>query len=255
MATERSTERVRHELKFRIAEVARTERITPRVVRVTLKSDDFESFRSDAYDDHVKLFVAAPGTELVLPERGPNGLIFPEGVPRPEARDYTPRSFDREAGELVIDFVLHGGGPATVWAANARPGDRVGIGGPRASFVVRGDFDWYLLVGDETALPAIGRRIEELPDEARIIAFIEVEDPAERQQFSTTANRELHWIFRNAPGTPNLPEMVRTAALPAGTDYAFVAGEAAMAAAVREHLLTARHAGRVHQGGRILAAG
>src|SRR5690606_33763287 len=97
-------ERVRHELRFRIAEVVRNERITPRMARITLALPEFESFRSDAYDDHVKLFFPPPGGPLVMPARGPNGLVFPEGVPRPEARDYTPRRFDPATGELVIDF-------------------------------------------------------------------------------------------------------------------------------------------------------
>ncbi len=37
------------------------------------------------------------------------------------------------------------------------------IGGPRGLAVVPDDFDWYWLIGDETALPAIGRFIEGPP--------------------------------------------------------------------------------------------
>src|SRR5690606_5189977 len=203
---ERQVERVRHELRFRIAEVVRNERITPRMARITLTSPDFEGFRSDAYDDHVKLFFAPPGESLAMPTPGANGLVFPEGAVRPEARDYTPRRFDRARREVVIDFVLHGDGPAASWAARAASGDTVGVGGPRASFVVRGEFDWYLLVGDETALPAIARRIEELPSGARVMAFVEVADAAERQQFETAAALELHWLLRDDPGAPKLVE-------------------------------------------------
>lgn len=232
-------ERVRHELRFRIAEVVRNERITPRMARITLALPEFESFRSDAYDDHVKLFFPPPGGPLVMPARGPNGLVFPEGVPRPEARDYTPRRFDPATGELVIDFVLHGEGPATAWAAAAEPGDRLGVGGPRASFVVHGRHDWYLLVGDETALPAIGRRLEELPAGARAVAFIEVADAAERQDLQAVASFELHWLERDTGG-PGLAARVAAARLPAGLGYAFVAGEAGMAAALRAHLVADR---------------
>lgn len=234
---ERQVERVRHELRFRIAEVVRKERLTPRMLRVTLTSPDFADFRSDAYDDHVKLFFAAPGGSLAMPERGPNGLVFPEGAVQPEARDYTPRRFDRARRELVIDFVLHGDGPATRWAARAAPGDTVGVGGPRASFVVHGDFDWYLLAGDETALPAIGRRMEELPRGARVLAFVEVADAAERQRFELATSHELHWLLRQEPGAPGLVATVAAATLPAGTGYAFIAGEAAIATALREQLV------------------
>ena len=234
---ERQVERVRHELRFRIAEVVRNERITSRMARITLTSPDFEGFRSDAYDDHVKLFFAPPGESLAMPTPGPNGLVFPEGAVRPEARDYTPRRFDRARREVVIDFVLHGDGPAASWAARAASGDTVGVGGPRASFVVRGEFDWYLLVGDETALPAIARRIEELPSGARVMAFVEVAGAAERQQFETAAALELHWLLRDDPGAPKLVEAVAATDLPAGTGYAFVAGEAAMATALRAQLV------------------
>lgn len=232
----RTTERVRHELRFRIARVVASERITPRMVRITLHDPDFAHFRSDAYDDHVKLFFARPGEKLELPVPGPNGLDFP-GT-RPEGRDYTPRRYDTDKCEVVIDFVLHGDGPAASWAAAAQPGDTVGIGGPRASFVVRGDYDWYLLAGDDTALPAIGRRIEELPRGATVLAFIEIEDDVERQIFHTAANLELRWVFRNEG--ERLADILRVAALPPGSGYAFVAGESAASAAIRDHLIDER---------------
>lgn len=233
---DRTTERVRHELRFRLAEVVRNERLTPRMARITLHDPDFVRFRSDACDDHVKLFFARPGEALILPVAGPNGLEFAGG--RPKGRDYTPRSFDTARGEVVIDFVLHGDGPAASWAAAAQPGDTVGVGGPRASFVVRGAYDWYLLAGDETALPAIGRRIEELPAGASVLALVEIADEAERQIFHTAANLEVRWVFRSEGG--QLAEAVRQAALPPGAGYAFVAGEAAASAAIREHLVNAR---------------
>ena len=233
----RTTERVRHELRFRIAKVVSNERITPRMARITLHDPDFASFRSDAYDDHVKLFFARAGETLEFPVPGPNGLDFPSGI-RPEGRDYTPRSFDTSKSELVIDFVLHGEGPAASWAAAARPGDTVGVGGPRASFIVRGEYDWYLLAGDDTALPAIGRRIEELPKGASIFAFIEVADERERQIFHTAANLELRWVFRGEAG--KLVEVVRAATIPPGTGYAFVAGESSTSAAIRDYLIDER---------------
>lgn len=234
-----SVERVRHELKFRIADVVSSERLTPRMVRITLSHPDFAAFPSLAYDDHCKLFFPSPGVELVMPERGPNGLIWPDDAPRPEGRDYTPRSVDPSRQQVVIDFVLHGDGPASTWAQSAKPGDTVGIGGPRGSFVVKGDFDYYLLVGDETALPAIGRRIEELPAGAKVIAFIQVADAAERQMFATSSPVEIHWLDRSA-GAPSLADAVRAAVLPAGNPYAFIAGESSASAAVRDHLVTDR---------------
>lgn len=229
----RATERIRHDLSFRIARVVDKERITPRLVRVTLHDPDFARFRSASYDDHVKLFFAGTGETLQMPVAGPDGLQFTG--PRPEGRDYTPRSFDPDRAEVVIDFVLHGEGPAASWAAAATLGDTVGVGGPRASFVVHGEYDWYLLAGDETALPAISRRIEELPGGARIFAFIEVADLHERQAIKTEGDLHLRWVYRSEG--ENLLQAVRTAPLPAGIGYAFVAGESAASAAIRAHLV------------------
>jgi NADPH-dependent ferric siderophore reductase len=231
-------ERVRHELKFRLATVVGNERITPRMARITLSHPDFANFPSLAYDDHVKLFFPPDGGELAMPAPGPNGLEWPEGAPRPEGRDYTPRSFDHARQQVVIDFVLHEGGLASAWAEAARPGDTLGIGGPRGSFVVRSGFDYYVLIGDETALPAIGRRIEELPADARVFAFIEIADSGERQHFTTPATLELTWVERNTGAS--LLETVRATAFPSGSGYVFIAGEAAMSGALREHFVTER---------------
>lgn len=232
-------ERVRHELMFRLAEVVRTERITPLMARITFTDPSFAVFPSLAYDDHVKIFFPPEGFEPVLPVPGPNGAEWPADAPRPEGRDYTPRSFDREKRELVIDFVLHDGGVAAHWAAHARPGDRLGIGGPRASFVVRNDLDFYVLIGDETALPAIGRRIEELPAGAKVVAMIEIADPAERQSFATETDLDLRWVTRSTG--ERLLETARAAKWPSGNGYIFIAGEASIASALREHFVGAGH--------------
>jgi len=109
--------------------------------------------------------------------------------------------------------------------------------------VVRGAFDWYLLIGDETALPAIGRRIEELPHGARILAFIEIADQHERQSFASSADVVLNWVGRDrAQSDPStlLLDAVRAAALPAGTGFAFVAAENTAARSLRRHLVEER---------------
>lgn len=239
----RTIERVRHELKFRVASVIKSERLTPKMVRITLQSDDFDSFVSLAYDDHCKLFFPAPGvSDFPVPTRGENGLIFPDGL-RPESRDYTPRFYDNEQKTLTLDFVLHGDGPASSWAESAKLGDKIGVGGPRGSFVVRGKFDWYVLVGDETALPAIGRRLEELPRDAKVIALIEVADAEEVQTIEAPANADIKWVSREGgePGDPSLLlAAAQTIELPEGNGYVFIAGESAMSKAVRAYFVDER---------------
>lgn len=241
--TEKTLERVRHELKFRICETVSTEYLTPKMIRVKVTSPDLEGFKSLAYDDHVKLFFATEGSELALPVIGPNGLQYPDHLPMPDARDYTPRYFDTATNTLTLDFVVHGNGPAITWAREAKPGSKLGIGGPRASFVLKGEFDWYLLIGDETALPAIGRQVEELPSGKRVIALIEIADKAERQNFQTNANLDIHWLERRGISTGEtdlLVEAVRKLDLPAGDGYVFVAGEASVSKNIRTLLVSER---------------
>jgi NADPH-dependent ferric siderophore reductase len=233
--------RVRHEPRRRILTVKQVERLTPAMTRITL-GGDLDGFHSASYDDHVKVFFPLPGRNApTIPEPGPDGKP-PEGVERSPGRDYTPRRY--HAGELVIDFALHDAGPATSWAVQAAPGQQLAVGGPRGSFVVPDDFDWYLFIGDETALPAIGRRLEELRSVARAIVVVAVEGPEEEQAFDSRAEVETIWVRRplsRAEDPAPLLDAVRALKLPAtGDGYAWAAGESQTAKLLRRHLIDER---------------
>ncbi len=235
--------RVRHQTRMRPLEVARVERLTPRMQRIVFGGAALDGFTSAAADDHVKLFLPAPGQDRpVLPSLGPNGPVFPEGAVRPVARDYTPRRFDAAARELIIDFVLHGDGPATHWAAQAQPGQQVGIGGPRGSFLPP-DADCLLLVGDETALPAIGRRLEELPTGARAIVLVEVADESEERYLPSAASLSITWLPR-AGAEAGLADLLlpalRALDWPSGAVEAWMAGETGVVRRLRTHLIEER---------------
>src|SRR5690606_11583260 len=134
---ELQVQRVRHPLKVRQLAVRKVEALTANLVRITFHGPDLHDFVSGSFDDHVKLlFSDDPLQDVPVPAVGENGLEFPEGLPRPHARDYTPRQFDAERGLLVVDFILHGHGPATRWAAQAKAGQTLVAAGPRGSFVV-----------------------------------------------------------------------------------------------------------------------
>jgi NADPH-dependent ferric siderophore reductase len=213
------------------------------MVRVVLGGDDLVGFVSLGFDDHVKIFIPPPGaTELWLPTSGPQGAALPEGVEPPAMRDFTPRKYDAEAGELTIDFALHEAGPATAWAANARPGDFLGVGGPRGSMVVPTGFRLHVLIGDETAIPAIARRLEELPSDVGARVIVEVEGPGHELNLASDAKIELTWVHRNgAPAGQALLQAVRSANLTGGGDlYAWVACESSVAKLLRTHLVDER---------------
>ncbi|ARP81184.1 NADPH-dependent ferric siderophore reductase [Bordetella genomosp. 8] len=241
---ELSVQRVRHDLKMRMLQVVRTRLVSPQLLCVTLTGEDLRGFVSASFDDHVKVFFPEPGQDRpVLPIVGLEGISMPAGAPRPAARDYTPRRYDADANELDIEFVLHGDGPASSWAAQARPGQFIGVGGPRGSFIVPMAFDWHLLIGDETALPAIARRLQELPASTRAIAIIEVADAKAEIPLPSREGITLQWLHRDgAPaGDPaRLEQAARQLQLPAGEGYVWAAAESVAAKAVRRVLVDER---------------
>jgi NADPH-dependent ferric siderophore reductase len=227
----------------RTLQVRRTERITPRMVRVTLGGDELAGFPGDGPDQRIRMFFPADGQgRPALPRGSSGGPVWPPGQPRPAMRTYTVRRFDPAAGELDVDFVLHdGAGPAATWAQRATVGDWVGVSDPGGRFSPDPDVDVLLLVGDESALPAIGTILTELPALARVEAFVEVADEAEQQPLGTAAELRTHWLHRGGadPGT-TLTAAVRAAQLPPGRYQAWVSGEASAVRGLRDHLLDDR---------------
>lgn len=243
-AEERRPRRVRHEICLRMLEVTRVESLTPHMRRITLGGDELEGFHSPGFDDHVKLFLPAPGEAAPpRPILGERGVSFPEGQARPAMRDFTPHHHDPVAGTLQIDFALHESGPASDWARQARPGQIVCVGGPRGSFLLSTDFDWHLLIGDETALPAIGRRLAELPSDARAVVLAEVGGKDDEIAFATQADATLRWVHRDTPapgptsGSDPLIEALKDVAFPKGDYYAWIACESASAKRLRQCLI------------------
>lgn len=235
------TRRVMHELKPRLVTVSEVEQVSPRYVRVTFTGDDLSDFVSLSAGDHIKLAFPKPGAdEPVMPSVTEKGIAWPEGAARPTTRDYTPRRFDNDARNLVVEFVIHGDGPASAWAEQAAPGQKLGVLGPRGSKVVEPAFDWYVMIGDETAIPGIARRFEELPRDARIIALIEIDGPDDEQQLPSGPNTEVRWLHRDdaAAGQTNLLETaVRELTLPEGEGFIWAGGEANSLKPVRRYLL------------------
>ena len=241
---ELTVQKLRHPIKVRRLKVGRITELTSSMRRITLVGDDLEGFYSASFDDHAKLFFPPePGAELVLPEAGPNGMEFDENAPRPIMRDYTPRRYDAAKQELDIDFVLQHSGPATDWAAAAKVGDELGIGGPRGSFVIPTGFDWHLLIGDETAVPAIGRRLEELPADKLAIIIVKVRDEASRLELQARCELRAQWLVEESvptDGMDALERAVRALDLPDGDGYIWAAGEYTPIQKVREYLVKER---------------
>jgi len=206
--------RVRHEARRREVQVSCVREISPHFIEVTFTGESLADFTSLSFDDHVKFFLNASDTNPVM-------------------RDYTPRRYDREKRELVIEFVLHGDGPAATWAEGVQPGQSAVIGGPRGSMIIPLDFHWHLLAGDETAVPAIARRLEELPAEARAFVVIQVADPRDQRKLATRAHADVQWVANPDQSIA----AVRQLALPGRDGYAWCAGESSAVRALRNVLV------------------
>ena len=222
--------------KIRELEVVGREWITPKMLRIRFGGPNVEGFESHVPDEHVKLVFPDPDTGRTRPPtQDGDHLHWPR--PFPPTREYTIRSFDRERGIVAIDFVVHEGGLASGWALGALVGDRLWIAGPRPGLVVPEAFGYHVLIGDETALPAIARWLEELPPTTRGVAAIEIPDADERQPLRTPDGFEVRWLDRaGAPagGTERIRALIDGLRVPDDEHvYLFVAGEAGLIKPVR----------------------
>lgn len=164
---------------------------------------------------------------------------------RPVGAYYTVRHHRPEAAEIDLDVVLHGGtGPASRWAMGARPGTPVALWGPRTTFTPPGfpddaDVDRYLLVADETGLPAVEVILGWLPAGIGADVVAEVDGPAGHRPLTDRPDVAVHWVHRHgaAPGTTTaLVDGVRALPAPTGRPYVWGGAESRAMTAVRRHL-------------------
>lgn len=221
------------------AQVLRTERITPHMMRVVLGGDGLSGFTLSGFSDHyVKLCFAPEGADYAHPF---DMARIREEYPRelwPTTRTYTVRFWDPAAREMTIDFVVHGDeGLAGPWALRAAPGDPVTFLGPGGGYGPDASADWHLLAGDESALPAIAAALEQMPAGAVAHAYIEVADASEEQEVETAEGVQLTWLHRgDRPVGEALTAAVKSLDFPAGEVQAFVHGEAGFVKEIRRHL-------------------
>lgn len=204
-------------------EVLRGEWLTPGLRRLVLGGEGFAAFAPNGFTDaYVKLRFGSDD--------------------EPELRTYTVRDVDVDAGELVLDFVVHGSdGLAGPWARDAVPGDTITLAGPGGAYSPDPAADWHLLAGDESALPAIAAAVELLPADAVGHVIIEVDDAEHQVELTAPEGVSLTWLHRSAAepaaidphdatatiaaDTP-LAKSVRLAPWLSGQPHVFVHGEA-----------------------------
>ncbi|MGP3927546.1 siderophore-interacting protein [Streptomyces sp. 8N616] len=233
--------------KLNRARVVRTQQLTPHMVRVVLGGEGLTGFGAGEYTDHyVKLLFPIEG--VAYPEPFDIEAVRRD-LPRdqwPRMRTYTVRSWDPEARELALDFVVHGDeGVAGPWAASVKPGEEIFFSGPGGGYAPDPAADWHLLVGDESALPAIAAALERIPAGSQVRAFVEVAGPEEQQELAVPPGAEVVWLFRGgAPVGEALVAAVRALDFPQGEVQAFVHGEAGFVKEIRRLLRVEREVPR-----------
>jgi NADPH-dependent ferric siderophore reductase len=224
--------------------VASTEVLTPSLVRVVLEGGDLaELVMPDATDAYINAAFRPAGAaydEVFDPQSIRD--THPDAEP-PARRRYTVRAWDPESHRLTVDFVVHGdSGVAGPWAAGAKPGDALVFTGPSGGYRPDPGTAWHLLVGDESAVPAVAASLAALPAGAKAVVRLVCDGPDHEVELPSAADLDLEWLHRQGDERDDSLLLAAVQALDfgEGTPFCFVHGEADEIRGVRRHLLNER---------------
>ena len=228
-------------------EVVEVQRLTSRYVRVVLGGPGLDDYQPCEFtDQYVNALFIPDGAPYQVPFDVDEARQLPPEH-RPRGRRYTIRWWDEDTRRVAIDFVIHGDvGTAGRWANRAQPGDRLQIVGPHGAYVPASDADRHLMVGDESALPAIGASLERVPAGRPVHAVLVVDDADHELELECPGDLEITWVHRDVVGDANgdcvdaVLRAVEAIDLSDGRVDVFVHGEAAEVRAVRRLLLADR---------------
>lgn len=229
----------------RRATVAATETLTPHLTRVVLGGPDLADFAAGEFTDHyVKLLLPPPGATYSEPFDADDIRARLAKDEWPRTRTYSVRDWDAAAGQLTIDFVVHGDtGVAGPWAVAAKPGDEVQLNGPGGAYAPDAKAAWHLMVGDTCVIPAIAVSLGRVPAGVPACVLIEVDGPDDEVALTSPGDLQLTWLHRSARTRPDqdlLADAVAALDFPPGVPHAFVHGEATTVRTIRRHLLAER---------------
>lgn len=230
---------------FRTVTVEDTELLHPRLMRVTLGGRELDGFAVSEPGASVRLLLPSPGSDLVVPEWNGNEFLLPDGR-RPVIRTLTPGPVG-SSGELVVDVVLHGDGALSTWATGAAPGAAIAASGPGRGYVIDPEAPAFLLVGDETAVPAIAQLLESIPPDRVVEVHVEIVGDEAGRTLPRHPHAAVEW-HELSPGRTHgdeLVDAVQRASLPAH-GRVWAAGEAAAMQRIRRHLFDERGVPRAH---------
>ncbi len=227
--------------RFRQIAVRRIEPVSARLLGVTLAGPELEGFAVDLPAASVRVLLPSPGSsELVVPTWNGNEFLLPDGS-RPTIRTLTPRRVDAGALELDVEIVVHGNGAASEWVTAAGPGSPVAVSGPGRGYTIEASAPRFVLAGDETAIPAIGQLLEQLPQETPVDVHLEVSRPDARLALPEHPRATVSWydLPAGAPPGDTIVDAMRNATIDADARV-WAAGEAAAVQRIRRNLFAER---------------
>lgn len=213
-----------------VMDVVRSRYITPHMIRVTLTAPEAAVIPESIAGGHCKIMLPGPGQA-----RQAFADQF-KGGPKPITRTYTIRNARPEACEIDVDFVAHGDeGPASAWAARAKPGDFLGFAGPGLPKLMAFDADFYLFAADMSAIPVVAAAIETLPQDAVGLAVFETIGEDDRQEINAPPGIAQHWLIQSDPHIASTAQIehIKSLPWPVGRVKTVIAGETGVIRALR----------------------
>ncbi len=226
------------------ARVRRVLPLGPHMIRITLTAPEFAGWKYLRSDHYVRLLFPPQHQDvprLPLSEQWWPEMVAMPAAERPVLRNYTVVDVRPDDAEVDIDFVRHEpAGPACEWASTAVPGAHVGLIDQGVLHEIRREATDYLIVGDESALPAAAGLLAALPAAMTATVLVEVPDLRDRRDLPTACAADVRYLIRSAPRSrPGmlLPEAVRSWRPAGARPVAWVSGESRMTTAVRRMLV------------------
>jgi len=242
-----SVPRVRREPPaLRTLGTVRTEVRTLRMMRLVVGGPELAGLEIPEPAASVRLLVPWPGETFALPTWNGNEFLL-AGDRRPALRTFTPVALDPDRNELTIDIVRHGGGAISEWVERAEPGDPCAISGPGRGETIDATAKRYVLLGDETAIPAIEQLLGAIPASIEVDVHIELTDDRARLPLPNHPMATTTWHVGEAGDPPG--SRLRSVITEVTVDDAtrvWAAGEAAAVQAIRTHLFGERGVPRSH---------
>lgn len=218
------------------------------MLRVTLVGAELVGLERGDPGSSVRLLLPRDDGTFELPTWHGNEFLWSDGV-RARIRTLTPLAVrdDGTSAELDVDVVLHDEAPLTRWARAAVPGAPAAVSGTGSGYQLDPEVGAYVLLADESAVPAVATLLEALPPAASATVLIERRADAEAVDLPGHAGATVTWsvLPEGAPPGDTLVDAAAAVSLD-GDARVWAAGEAAAVQRLRKLLFDERGVARSH---------